>query len=520
MIARRKVAFLRLCAILRSIEADLDNFDAVRALNLGVLKEILNDERHIRRLRGLVKDLNRRLKTERPSKAEAQGLRKETKRHESAIKRYEGQLFIWRCIADGLVYAYISTFNAKHAYFESDTFGVKPSAGFIGGKDGLRYELGMLLSAIEHKVPAVLSDITNIIRYGDVCLLGGPDPVPMEVKSRAKLNQRGKRQSAKLNLLETFLKEDVATGFRGLPEMRRVAYGIPHRDCLDDLNACIQNARRDGWNAVCPEKGLAYMATFTGKLPEGFFESLNMTWPIVFTPNGDKIDHALGPLSAIHQQHPRPAGPLRFRGREPLPRRGRRCGGGLRPAERSRLEDEPDCGSGPDHPHGTPGVGRKDRDLDPVLRPSRTGVHVAGLVRRAPDGVRVGDVGGDDGWSRASERYGQGRRLGGADGGGAAALSSQGGFDGERHSPTPEPFGLSRPLQAGTPLAMLLTGGCPTSGSWPEVNGSYWRNHDISVSASQLMLGCAAPRQLSPLATSDVAVRIKRPRQPQLRLFE
>lgn len=295
MIARRKVAFLRLCAILRSIEADLDNFDAVRALNLGVLKEILNDERHIRRLRGLVKDLNRRLKTERPSKAEAQGLRKETKRHESAIKRYEGQLFIWRCIADGLVYAYISTFNAKHAYFESDTFGVKPSVGFIGGKDGLRYELGMLLSAIEHKVPAVLSDITNIIRYGDVCLLGGPDPVPMEVKSRAKLNQRGKRQSAKLNLLETFLKEDVATGFRGLPEMRRVAYGIPHRDCLDDLNACIQNARRDGWNAVCPEKGLAYMATFTGKLPEGFFESLNMTWPIVFTPNGDKIDHAWAP---------------------------------------------------------------------------------------------------------------------------------------------------------------------------------------------------------------------------------
>ncbi|RYG85118.1 MAG: hypothetical protein EON59_12885, partial [Alphaproteobacteria bacterium] len=161
MIARRKVAFLRLCAILRSIEADLDNFDAVRALNLGILKEILNDERHIRRLRGLVKDLNRRLKTERPARAEAQGLRKQTKRHEGAIKRYEGQLFIWRCIADGLVYAYISTFNAKHAYFETDTFGVKPSAGFIGGKDGLRHELGMLLSAIEHKVPAVLSDITN-----------------------------------------------------------------------------------------------------------------------------------------------------------------------------------------------------------------------------------------------------------------------------------------------------------------------------------------------------------------------
>lgn len=295
MIARRKVAFLRLCAVLRAIEDDLNNFEAVRALNLGVLKEILNDERHIRRLRGLVKDLKRCLKTGRPSKADAQALRKQIKRHDGAIKRYEGQLFIWRCIADGLVYAYISTFNVKHAYFESDTFGVKPSAGFISSKDGLRYELGMLLSAIEHRVPAVLSDITNIIRYGDVCLLGGPDPVPIEIKARAQLNQRGKRQAAKLDLLETFLKEDVAAGFRGLPEMRRVAYGIPHRDCLADLNACIRNARRDGWNAVCPEKGLAYMATFTGKLPDGFLESLDMTRPIVFTPNGDKMDHAWAP---------------------------------------------------------------------------------------------------------------------------------------------------------------------------------------------------------------------------------
>jgi len=295
MIARRKVAFLRLCALLRSIEADLDNFDAVRALNLGVLKEILNDEDHIRRLRALVKDLNRRLKTERPAKADALALRKQIKRHEGAIKRYEDQLFIWRCIADGLVYAYISTFNVKHAYFESETMGVKPAAGFIGGKDGLKFELGMLLSAIDHKVPAVLSDITNIIRYGDVCLLGGPDPVPLEVKSRRELNQRGKRQAAKLDLLEAFLKEDVAAGFRGLPEMRRVAYGIPHRDCLADLNTCIQHARRDGWNTVCPERGLAYMATFTGKLPEGFLESLDMARPVFFTPNGDKMDRAWAP---------------------------------------------------------------------------------------------------------------------------------------------------------------------------------------------------------------------------------
>jgi hypothetical protein len=71
MIARRRVAFLHLCAILRIVDADQNNFDAVRALNLGVLKEILRDEAHIRRLRGLLKELNCQLKTERPTKTEA-----------------------------------------------------------------------------------------------------------------------------------------------------------------------------------------------------------------------------------------------------------------------------------------------------------------------------------------------------------------------------------------------------------------------------------------------------------------
>lgn len=295
MIARRRIAFLRLCAILRSIEADLGNFDAVRALNLGVLKEILRDEGHIRRVRALQTELTRRLKTERPTKTEALVLRKQIKRHRDTIDRYENQLFIWRCIADGMVYAYISTFNVKHAYFDTATPSVKPEAGFIGGKAGLSNELAMLLLAVEHRVPAVLSDITNIIRYGDICLLGANDPYPVEVKSRHGLNQRGKRQEAKLNELATFLKNDVATGFRGMPEVRRVEYGIPHRDCLADLNACIQSARSDGWNVVCPERGLVYAATFRGALPDDLFESLGMTQPVVFLPNGDKMDRAWAP---------------------------------------------------------------------------------------------------------------------------------------------------------------------------------------------------------------------------------
>jgi hypothetical protein len=295
MIARRRIAFLRLCTILRSIEADLGNLDAVRALNVGVLKEILRDEVHIRRLRTLQKELNRKLKTERPKRAEALLLRKQIKRHQDAIEGYENQLFTWRCIADGLVYAYISTFNVKHAYFDTATLSVKPSAGFIGGKVGHQNELDMLHWAIEHRVPAVLSDITNVIRYGDICLLSNDDPYPVEVKSARALNQRGKRQAAQLSELDAFLTNDMAIGFRGMPDVRRVEFSTPSRDCLADLNACIQSARCDGWNVVCPERGLVYAAIFGGAVPNDLFECLGMTRPAVFLLNSHKTSRAWAP---------------------------------------------------------------------------------------------------------------------------------------------------------------------------------------------------------------------------------
>jgi hypothetical protein len=290
LIGRRRTAFLSLCTTLRAVEADLEDLDAVKELNLGVLTEILRDEAHIVRLRGLLKDLTRRLKTERPTRAGADALRRQIRRHELAIERYTRQLFVWRCLADGLVYAYISTFNVKHAFFDTATIAPKPSAGFIGGKDGLAYELLALKSALDHHVPAVLSDITNIIRYGDICLLGGGDPVPIEVKSRPALNQRGRRQAAKLAQLEAFLNNDRAEGFRGMPEMRRVAYVVPHRGCVADLNDSIQAARRDGWNVFCPERGLVYAAIFEGSPIEEMFRALGMKRPAVFMLNRAKND--------------------------------------------------------------------------------------------------------------------------------------------------------------------------------------------------------------------------------------
>lgn len=261
MIARRKTTFLRFCGLLRDIEADKSNLAAVKELNIGLVRQILGDEKCVKHYRSHGKELRRRLRNDRPSREGAALLRKQIATCDRIVGKYLDQLYIWRCIGDGLAYAYIDTFNMRQVLFETADYSVKPEAGFISGKDGFADELWWLIEAIKHGVPAVLSDITNSVRYGDVCLLGGPDPYPFEVKSHpSRRNQRGKRQAAKLAELQKFLEEDVAVDFRGSPYVRREATEMDSNCCIEQMNQCIQSARPGGYSICCPEPGLIYAA--------------------------------------------------------------------------------------------------------------------------------------------------------------------------------------------------------------------------------------------------------------------
>lgn len=295
MIAARRKAFLRLCAMVRTIENDLDDLATVKALNTQLLREVLRDENHIIRLRADRKALSKQLKNGRLIKLDAARLRHRIASLERRIERYESQIYIWRCFGDSLAYAYISSFNIKHAFFETTSTDPKQSAGFISGKTGLAREVATLYWAIESGVPAVLSDITNIIRYGDICLLDGPDPVPLEVKSRKGLNQRGLRQAAKLEKLALFLETDRAADFRGAPEVRRKAYQEPYKDHIETLNLCIEGAHSDGYNIVCPERGLVYIAFYGGQPLETFLVDFGLENPSFFLLNQEKSEHNWAP---------------------------------------------------------------------------------------------------------------------------------------------------------------------------------------------------------------------------------
>ena len=78
-------------------------------------------------------------------------------------------------------------FALKHTLYSTENTNPKQDAGFIAGKEGLSNELAVIDDALEHNVPALLVDLTNTIRHGDICLMGAADPYLIEVKASKKL---------------------------------------------------------------------------------------------------------------------------------------------------------------------------------------------------------------------------------------------------------------------------------------------------------------------------------------------
>lgn len=269
MIGRRKRVFFELVGQLHAIEADQGNLRNVEAMNFSILKAVVRTERDIARHKGKLKGLKARLRTDRPDREQSKALRRRIKITQYWITHYSEQLWLWKLFGDALAYIYLDKFSIKHAFFETERFRVKADAGLVHGKAGLENEVGLLLSAIEHGVPAVLCDITNVLRYGDVCLLGASDPHLLEVKSSERLNQRGKRQAETLQKLHDFLANDHAAEFRGAPgETLRKAIDVPERTYVDELNEAIALASEQGNCIVSPEPGLHYAIVYGGGLPD------------------------------------------------------------------------------------------------------------------------------------------------------------------------------------------------------------------------------------------------------------
>lgn len=277
---------MRAHALLASLRNDPMNMAVLRETQALLLGEILRTEYRIRGLKA-------ELKTTYPEKSEA-----DLKRFVFLTNRIEGFrrcAFIWRCFGDAIAFSYLDKYALKQTLYSTGSTNQKQDAGFISGKKGLDGELSILDDYLERGVPAILNDITNTIRHGDITLLVGPDPILLEVKSSwAKINPRGRKQARSLELLNKFFSTDKVSGLRGMAEVRRRE--MPERTYVMEMNSCVERSAKEGYALESPEKGLYYVAMSRGAPDiQTIFRDAQLRAPLVFGWNMAKVEQAWMP---------------------------------------------------------------------------------------------------------------------------------------------------------------------------------------------------------------------------------
>jgi hypothetical protein len=219
--------------LLTKLRDDLDDLDSLRRLQQLLVGEIMRAERSGRKVKA---DLNAVQASGGPSKA------KRASSLKSRLEKIRQLAFVWRTFGDAIAFLYMDKFAIKQTFYSIHSTAPQQSAGFLSDKIGLVMEVAAVEEALKRGIPALLTDITNTIRHGDICLLIGPDPMLIEIKTSKKLDRRGRRQRDELRELEAFFRSDKTDRLRGMGPARRVAVDSEEITYIDEMEACIAEA--------------------------------------------------------------------------------------------------------------------------------------------------------------------------------------------------------------------------------------------------------------------------------------
>lgn len=243
---------------LDSIDPNSSNLQPILDFQSYLIKQIVRDEKRLKRRKDELVTLKRGLRDEKLEKGEAKALKALIRKKNHSIVGNKYLLYLWRCFGDGLVFKFISKWNLKRFLYEANSPEIKQASGNIGGKDGFDQELALLLDAIKNNVPAILCDLTNVIRHGDLCLLGASDPMVIEVKSSKNRNKRVERQFEAIEKIHKYLKEDVGD-VGGVESLQRVELHGEERHHGEIFNKALELSKDRPYVKLSPEKGLYYI---------------------------------------------------------------------------------------------------------------------------------------------------------------------------------------------------------------------------------------------------------------------
>lgn len=256
---REEMRLAKAVLLLNTIKNDPERLDLVHELQRMLIRRITNCENRILHLRTARKRMSRLRSGGRSTKERSKKLKELIKAADMRIAEMRQLMFLWRCFGDGIAAVYQSKYALKHLYYDAK-YAIKEDAGFLSGKAGFRREYKALCLGIRMGVPVVLSDVTNIIRHGDVCGLAGQDPLPIEIKLSKRLDKGGKRQIEQIQQLLDFFANDGAANFRNVINVKRISVQNEEINFTEELNYCMDRVTTDGISTVAPERGLRYIA--------------------------------------------------------------------------------------------------------------------------------------------------------------------------------------------------------------------------------------------------------------------
>lgn len=204
-------------------------------------------------------EARRTLRTSRLPKQEANATKVTIHTLDARIKHYQWILNVWRSFGDGITFIYLDKWAVKPLLYNTNNSEFKKSAGSILGKSGLKNELLILLGILSKGVPALLADITNCIRHGDICLLHCSDPILVEVKSSKNTSARIDRQIESIKSIHDYHATDEAKNIRGMDLVNRVALStseVHYRHLFDEG---IATALAKGFFKVDPEPDFVFL---------------------------------------------------------------------------------------------------------------------------------------------------------------------------------------------------------------------------------------------------------------------
>lgn len=294
MIERHEAKLSEAARLLYTLKADPRDVEVLLSLHRLLIRRITAVERAVMRLRAIVAKTKRCLSRERLPKDRASALKQVIEAANERIDQHRYLMFLWRSFGDGIAHIYFDKYALKATFYSVEDYSVKEDAGFISGKNGFRMEWRLIRMAILGGKPALLCDITHVLRHGDVCLMVGSDPLMIEVKSSRNRNARVDRQQQNLKALRTFFVEDGAEEFRGFQNVRRVAHIEGEMLHTEALNEAIRRSENESAVVVSPEQGLYYFA-WTGEFDLERLSSIPVNKCVAFFLNTVKAERAWMP---------------------------------------------------------------------------------------------------------------------------------------------------------------------------------------------------------------------------------